>query len=309
MCLADKFSAKVAFVMLLLFSSRLFATTEIHISDARGRQTFIETPTRVVVLNWDLLEQVIALDIIPLAAPNLSGYQQWVVNPPVPDEIEDIGTRSEPNLEKIATLAPDVIIVASEQQSLIPILESIAPVVYLPNFSKQDDAAKVAIKNFKTLATLFGKERVAKHKLEQIDARFNELNAQLSAVFPELPDVVLMRFASQNSAFFYTENSTAQYVISRLGLHNPLPFSPQSWSTVQRRISILQHLDSSYLLYMLPFPEEKKLKDAPLWQAMPFVQKGHVHSVEPVWSYGGALSLQYMAEAITASLLEVAVKQ
>ena len=35
------------------------------------------------------------------------------------------------------------------------------------------------------------------------------------------------------------------------------------------------------------------------------VEKGHVNSVRSVWNYGGAMSLLYLAEAITDSLLEL----
>lgn len=59
---------------------------------------------------------------------------QWVVQPEVPNSVQDIGTRTEPNLEKIAALKPDVILAAGPQQDLLATLGRIAPVVYLPNF-------------------------------------------------------------------------------------------------------------------------------------------------------------------------------
>jgi len=290
------------------FSTFSYAT--IIITDDRGEQTFAEPPKRVVVLNWDLLEQVLALNVIPLAAPNITGYRQWVVQPDAPESIKEIGTRSEPNLEKIAALNPDVIIATSTQHDIIPILERIAPVVYLSNFGKQRNNAMTSIQHFNTLARLFGKEALAKRKLQKMDARFAELRQALENKFihhplQTLPNVIVMRFSNPNSVFLYTENSTTQYVVKKLGLTNPLPFASQSWGTVQRRINQLQHITDGYVLYVLPFPEEKKLKTSLLWQSLPFVRLGHVNSVRSVWSYGGAMSLQYMAEAITDSLLEI----
>lgn len=84
-----------------------------------------------------------------------------MVNPYAPESIEDIGTRAEPNLEKIASLKPDVILAASPQQDLIPLLRQIAPVVYLPNFSQNEAAAQTAIKHFRTLGALFDKQELA----------------------------------------------------------------------------------------------------------------------------------------------------
>ncbi len=295
------------FVVISFFKTSVYA--EIMIVDSRGVQTFKQSPERVVVLNWDLLEQVLALDIIPLAAPNVAGYQQWVVNPTAPNSIEEIGTRAEPNLGKIAQLKPDVIIAASPQKDLIPILERIAPVIYFENFGQQDDAALVAIQHFNALATLFGKETLAQQKLHHMDLQFELLRQQIKATFNTYPDVVTLRFSTLNSVFLYTENSTTQYVIPQLGLTNPLPYPAKAWGITQQRINSLQYIEQGYVPYIQPFPDEKKLATSVLWQAMPFVQQGHVSSVPSIWNYGGAMSLLYMAEAITDSLLAMAPQQ
>jgi iron complex transport system substrate-binding protein len=41
---------------------------------------------------------------------------------------------------------------------------------------------------------------------------------------------------------------------------------------------------------------------------MPFVKNNQVGSVAPSWSYGGAMSILYNAEAIAESMLELAEK-
>lgn len=284
-------------------------SANITIEDSRGEQVFADVPQRVVVLNWDLLEQVIELGVTPVGAPNLPSYSEWVVQPAVPQGVEDIGTRAEPNFDKLAALKPDVIIVASPQKDLIPALERIAPVVYLSNFEQHEQAAEVAIEQFKTLAVLFNKQQVAEQKLQAMEARFQQLNAQLHQAFgEELPEVVTMRFANTTSVYLYTENSGAQYVQDKLGLRSALPQSAAQWGIVQKRLNELRNVDQGYVLYIQPFPHEDKLKKSMLWKAMPFVRKGHVNSVRSVWSYGGAMSLLYTAEAMTEALLEVAPK-
>lgn len=67
----------------------------ITVTDEYGEHSFEQAPQRVVALNWDILEQVLALNVEPIAAPNLPGYRQWVVNPTAPESIEDIGTRAD----------------------------------------------------------------------------------------------------------------------------------------------------------------------------------------------------------------------
>ncbi|EPT1633167.1 TPA: iron-siderophore ABC transporter substrate-binding protein [Vibrio parahaemolyticus] len=285
------------------------ANADITVHDAYGAVTFEHVPQRVVVLNWDILEQVLALDIEPIAAPNLPGYRQWVVNPYAPESIEDIGTRAEPNLEKIASLKPDVILAASPQQDLIPLLRQIAPVVYLPNFSQNEAAAQTAIKHFRTLGALFDKQELAEQKLAKLNDSFKQLRDKIRQHYSAPLDVLVMRFSTPNSVLLSTENSTTDYVVEQLGLTNPIQASARAWGIKQDRINRLQNLEKSYVLYVQPFPQESKLNSSPLWQAMPFVKKQRVNSVRAVWAYGGAMSLQYMAEAITDSLIELAPKQ
>ncbi|OUD41987.1 iron-hydroxamate ABC transporter substrate-binding protein [Vibrio parahaemolyticus] len=285
------------------------ANADITVHDAYGAVTFEQVPQRVVVLNWDILEQVLALDIEPIAAPNLPGYRQWVVNPYAPESIEDIGTRAEPNLEKIASLKPDVILAASPQQDLIPLLRQIAPVVYLPNFSQNEAAAQTAIKHFRTLGVLFDKQELAEQKLAKLNDSFKQLRDKIRQHYSAPLDVLVMRFSTPNSVLLSTENSTTDYVVEQLGLTNPIKVSARAWGIKQDRINRLQNLEQSFVLYVQPFPQESKLNSSPLWQAMPFVKKQRVNSVRAVWAYGGAMSLQYMAEAITDSLIELAPKQ
>lgn len=263
-------------------------------------------PQRIIVLDWDLLEQVLTLDVIPIGATEIAGYNQWVAHPVAPNSIEEVGMRAEPNLEKMASLKPDLILASSSQQDLLPVLKTIAPVMYLPNFSRQDNAAEVALAHFNTLASLLGKTALAQQKLAEMDSIFVQLKCKLQRAFITLPEVEVIRFSTLTSVFLYTENSTTDYVVNKLGLNSAISLPPQPWGIDQRRMNVLQHIKQGYVLYMLPFPDESKLQKSVLWQAMPFVQNGHFHSVKPVWNYGGVTSLMLMAEAITESLLDMA---
>ena len=290
----------------VVLSTQVFAAP-ITVTDSLGQHTLPGIPKRVAALNWDILEQVIELGVTPITATDIDSYKDWVVKPEIPDSTESVGTRAEPNLEKIAQLKPDVILISDAQKELMPRLQQIAPVLLYANFSEQDNQGEVAIKEFKQLAHLLGKEAVAKQRLEQMAQRFTELKAQLHDHFgPKLPSVVTMRFANMTSTFIYTQNSMADYVLTKLGLTNAMPLPPAKWGITQKPIADLQHVTQGYVLYILPFAQEKDLQKSILWRAMPFVRNHHIQSVESVWSYGGAMSLMYTAEAFTNSLLKMA---
>lgn len=306
MCLMSKF--KQAFVVLgLLVSASSSAWAEIQVSDSLGEHTLSAVPQRAAVLNWDVLEQVIELGITPIAVTDADAYRDWVVKPAIPDSAQNVGTRGEPNLEKIAALKPDIILISDAQRDLKPRLEQIAPVLLYTNFSKDDKQAEVAIKQFRQLAQLFAKQELAEQKLTKMQQRFQQLSDQLKAHFGgSLPQALVMRFADTKSTFIYTEDSMIDYVLHQLGMKQALVEPPAQWGIVQKPITDLRVIQQGYVLYIKPFNEEKKLKNSVLWKALPFVRTHRVNSVESVWSYGGAMSLLYAGEAIADSLLEMA---
>ncbi len=279
---------------------------QITITDSEGKKTLNKTPERVVVLNWDLLESIVELNITPVGAPNLKAYKQWVAKPELPEGIVDIGTRFEPNIEKIAQLKPDVIIVAGPQKELISRLEKIAPVLYFSNHEVNDDAYNLAISHFKTLGVVFNKQELANQKIKELEQELDSLKAKINQKFNgKTPSVTVMRFANQSSIYLYSKNSLTSSVVARLGLKQELVQNNAKWGIVQQRLIYLQNVKESYVLYFLPAPDYKEIEKTMLWQQMPFVKQNKVSSVASVWNYGGAMSIKYIGQEITKSLLEI----
>ncbi|MDA6076293.1 hypothetical protein O0544_03945 [Edwardsiella anguillarum] len=117
-----------------------------------------------------------------------------------------------------------------------------------------------------------------------------------------------MRFASTTSTYLYTTNSMPVYVLRQLGISPALARRRRAgdcpaadrWATAGRpRLRAL----------LLPFHDAARLDATQLWQAMPFVRGQRVSAVRPVWSYGGAMSLQYAAEAMAESLMALAAQK
>ncbi|OEF23663.1 ABC transporter substrate-binding protein [Vibrio rumoiensis] len=283
----------------------------ITVTDSLGQHQLPETPKRIVALNWDLAEQLIELDVVPVGVPNIKDYTTWVVQPAMPASVEDLGTRAEPNMEKLAALKPDLILAASPQKDLIPRLQTIAPVLYYQTYNAEQNSAQAAIENFKHIAQVVGKTPLAEQKLNQMQQRFSELKGQLESAFNgSMPSVAAMRFANQTTVYLYAQNSTTDYVLHQLGLTTALPQPAKEWGIVQKRLTDLQHVKDGYVIYFGPFTQQQseQLNKSMLWNAMPFVRNGHVNQADTVWNYGGAMSMEYIAESITKSLLEIKPK-
>lgn len=290
------------------FSSLLWANHVVV--DSEGEKELPSVPTRVAALNWDIAEQVIELGIEPIAVPDIKGYQEWVVQPAVPESATDIGTRVEPNFALLRDLKPDVILIASPQKDLEKRLSEIAPVLYYQTYSEAHNNAQAAIDNFVKIGQALGKEAIAKDKVSAMEHRLDQLNLQLSNVFPNgKPDVTSFRFASATSVFVYGDNSIPQYALERLGFSNAMPQPATQWGITQKRITDLKQVKQGVALYFEPFNQQAKLERSPIWRNMPFVKQEKVAPVEASWSYGGAMSILYNAEALAKALEGVAQQQ
>jgi iron complex transport system substrate-binding protein len=250
---------------------------------------------------------VIELGVTPVAVPDIAGYSDWVVQPAIPEGVADIGTRTEPNFSALKKLNPDVILIASPQKDLQERLSEIAPVLYYQTYSEEHSNAAAAIDNFKKIGQLLGKEEQANNKLAAMDARIAVLKAELAKAYPgDKPNVTSFRFASTTSVYIYGDNSIPQYALEQLGFENALDLPASQWGISQKRMTELKKVKNGIALYFEPFPYQDKLERSPVWKSMPFVRNGQFSPVAASWSYGGAMSILYNAEAMAQSLLMLA---
>ena len=283
------------------------AMADYQVEDSEGVKTIKAQPVRVAALNWDIAEQVIELGVTPVAVPDIAGYSDWVVQPAIPEGVADIGTRTEPNFSALKKLNPDVILIASPQKDLQERFSEIAPVLYYQTYSEQHSNAAAAIENFKKIAQLLGKEEQANNKLAAMDARIAVLKAELAKAYPDdKPKVTSFRFASTTSVYIYGNNSIPQYALEQLGFENAMDLPASQWGISQKRMTELKKVKNGIALYFEPFPYQDKLNQSPIWKSMPFVRNGQFSPVEASWSYGGAMSILYNAEAMAQSLLTLA---
>ncbi|MCE0496096.1 ABC transporter substrate-binding protein [Vibrio salinus] len=275
------------------------------VNDSLGQHKFVAPAQKVVTLNWGATEEVIELGVVPLGIADINGYQEWVVHPQLPQS-QDVGSRSEPNLEVLYHLKPDLIIIGSGQKQLLSQLQSIAPVLYFDNFRKDHNNIQAIDASFIELARALGKEQQAIERLDRREKKIKQLSDQLHKKFgSHIPETTLIRFASESHVRVYGKNSTVEAALKKLGIKSALDIQPSQWGQVQRPITDLSKINNGIVLYVEPFQYEAKLKSMPLWRYLPFVQKHHVGPVGPVWTYGGSISIEYIAKAITHSLLNI----
>lgn len=276
------------------------------IQDSQGEQRFDTSPKRVVALSWSQVEQVLDLDITPVGIADTDGYRAWVEAPQLPDSVNNVGLRQEPNLERIAELAPDVILISDDQIDFASKLERIAPVVHVDAYSEDHDNATVARENYQMLAALFDRQSLANTRLSELDNRINKLAQSIDAHFAgNLPDVTIVRFLDKSRAAIYGPNSMTSYALDAFGINSAFDVANSTWGLEIHKVSDLGAVDRGIVMHIQPFEQADQLFETALWNSMPFVDGDRFHTLPTLWTYGGALSVGRIADAIAATLLSV----
>ncbi len=297
-------SRRAVLAGLLAATTPAFAQTTI--TDSRGAQTYDKIPQRVIALSWAVVEQLVELDVPLLAVADPAGYGLWVVQPALDPGVENVGLRNEPNVERIAELKPDLIVISDDQSELAPVLERIAPVVHFTLFSLDHDNAAATRSSYMELARLFDREDLARERLAGLDAHLGALRGKVERHFgDDLPKVTAISLMDQARVRVHGGNSTSQAALLALGLEPAFPQPATTWGFVQKRVEQLGPVDAGIILNIEPFRAADQLFPSPLWKAMPFVRERRFAGVRPSWTFGGAFSIGYLAEAFTEALLTI----
>lgn len=277
-----------------------------EVTDSFGKHRFDTPPQNVVVTDWALLEQMLELGVTPIGAPELENYRRLVVQPALPLTVEDIGLRVAPSLQRVKTLQPELVVLGTNQKELSRPFSLFTRVAYYKSFSERyrTNGSK-SRERFLQIAELFQKTELAEKKLAALDQRLAELRAQLHQHFAgELPKVTTIRFSSPSKALVYGHNSMPAYALEQLGLSSEITVALSQWGEQELPIKQLAAVEQGYLIYFAPVEPLQAVLSSPEWLALPVVAEKRAVAGAAVWSYGGAMSVGYIAEAVAAVLLQ-----
>jgi iron complex transport system substrate-binding protein len=274
------------------------------VRDDLGVHRFARVPQRVVSLSWESTEQLLQLGITPIGVAEGDGYRTWVVRPALPAASRSVGSRLEPNLELVAALKPDLIVIGPTLQSQLPLLSRIAPVLLFDAYRSDHDNAAKAKSVYLQLARLFDREAPARARLHALDRDLARLRTSLHRHWGAgAPPVQVIRFANSTMAYAYGGNSMPVQALQCLGLRPASTAPGLAWGIRSTPLLAMDAWSRDIVLYQQPFDQADKLFPSPLWQAMPFVRDHRFAAMRSTWSYGGLFSIYYLADAITAAML------
>ena len=194
-----------------------------QVYDSFGKHFFRAPPERTVVTDWTLLEQLLALDVVPVGAPELQSYRRVMPFETLPESIGDIGLREKPDLDRVAALRPDLIIVGTDQKQLARPLSRIARVLFYQNFSPRfDNNGATALKRLRQLSEVFQQQITADRELDALRREREEGRARLQRGRSAAEPVTLVKQYRGTSLIRYSSHSLFGWVVTELGLKNRL---------------------------------------------------------------------------------------
>ena len=240
-----------------------------------GTTKLKKVPKRIVILDNLYGEILNPLDITPVGATTGQADSQefsTLFKKQYKDaKVVSVGWQGNPDLDKIAELKPDLILMTGEQEDLYDKLSEIAPTVgYQINTDENWDYHETSLK----VAEIFDKRDEMKKDLDRLDAR--------EAVFAEN---VKAKFGDQKLMYLrVTDNDIRYYAYGHFGyLYDTYHFNraetfnpddmfqvidPDKLKDINPDLLIVQ-ADSQELL-------DNKLKNTPVWTSLKAVQNNKV---------------------------------
>jgi iron complex transport system substrate-binding protein len=244
---------------------------------------------RIVSLDYGLASTLLSLGLPPVGISDLADWDRWVVEPPMPKSVVDIGSSFEVNFEILVTLKPDIILTTPYLDELLPKLQSVAKVVRLEVFTPDiGSILPAAIAATRKLAGELGRENEAEQFLARADAFFERCGSRLAG--KNLPPVALVNFMDARHVRIYSSPGLFHNVLERIGVRNAWTRESNYWGFETIGIEDLSKITDpdARLIAFDPVPPDvlPKLAQSPLWNRLAFARPGHLSILPPALMFG-----------------------
>jgi ABC-type Fe3+-hydroxamate transport system substrate-binding protein len=288
---------------------------KITLTDGTGAEITLDGPaTKVVGTEWNVVEDLVALGVEPVGVADVKGYNEWDAAVPLTNEPTDIGTRGEPSLDTVASLAPDLIVATDGLSAdAVEQLKEIAPVLQV---TSADASRQIehSMDNLDLIAEATGTEdKATEVKKEFTDAVESGKQALADAGLAGTPFAFADAYvdAGQVSIRPYAEGSLVADVTEELGLTNAWTVEgDEAYGLATTDVEGLTQLPADVqFLYIdntaagADDPFAVSLASNAVWTSLPFVQSGDVHRLDDgIWMFGGPAAMTAYVDSLVSTL-------
>lgn len=283
----------------------------VSVTDGAGRTVELDAPAeRVVVLEWQQIEDVLALGVDPVGAADVAGYNTWDTAEALDPETTDVGMRGEPNLDAVFSTDPDLVIVEAERGA--PLIKQLAsydvPVLVTTGADAEDPIAQMK-ETFSLIAATLGKEDEAEEVLADFDQTVEDAAQEIADA-----DLATTEFAfvdgyldgSNVAVRPFGQGSFMGELGEAVGLTNVWEGEVDpAYGLGSTDIEGLTQIGDANLFFTSTESDTwlSALEENALWKNAPFVEQDRVFPFpQGVWTFGGPRSGEQIVEAYVDAL-------
>lgn len=270
------------------------------IEHAMGKTEIKGEPQRVVILTNEGTEALLALGVKPVGA-----VRSWTGNPWYEhikadmEGVTDVGVESEPNLEAIAALKPDLIIGNKmRQEKVYPQLSAIAPTVFSETLRGEWKP------NFDLYAKTLNKEEKGKEVIAAFDDRIKKFQEQFKDKLGVKVSVV--RFMPGKARIYFHDTFTG-VIFKQIGIARPASQDKEDFADELTKERI-NEMDGDIMFYFTyekgdgkGNKTEQEWVNDPLFKNLPVVKNNKAYRVDDaIWNTaGGVKAANLMLDQLT----------
>lgn len=281
----------------------------ITVTDARGVEVTLDEPAiRVAGTEWNVIENLVSLGVMPVGVSDIRGYENWVSGADLDDTVTDIGTRGEPSMDTLAALDVDLVLVTDSLiEGAIGQIEATTPVVVVPGGDSQDNIGQM-FANLDLVAELTGTQDRAQELHDEFDAKIEEGKAAIEEAGAAGDQVAFADGwvdAGTVNVRPFAEGSLVSDVFAELGFENPWPMEGDPvYGLAQADVEGLTALPADARFWYIANDADGgdafggSLAGNAIWESLPFVQSGNVvRFPDSLWMFGGPTSMMQFVDA------------
>lgn len=291
-------------ILLMLISSVFIPLTVSaqtrSVQDEHGTFELEGLPQRIVVLEFSFVDALAAVGVSPVGVADDNDATR--VLPVVRAKIapwKSVGMRSQPSLEAIAVLQPDLIIADAERhRAIYQDLQRIAPTLLLKSRS---ETYQENLESAQKIGVAIGKEAQMMQRIEHHKQTMAEFRQHFT-----IQETIQFGVVSDKGMWLHSPVSYAGGVLSALGIQTPLVQSTQN-AYISTSFELLLKTNPDWLLvgsYTQPNILDEWRKN-PLFNLLTAAKNQQLIEVSPeLWSLNrGMLSAEEIARNLEALLV------
>ncbi|WP_106814517.1 iron-siderophore ABC transporter substrate-binding protein [Microbacterium timonense] len=291
------------------------STDPVELTDAFGRTVSLDQPAeKVAVLEWQQIEDVLSLCLTPVAVADADGYRTWDTAEELPESVESVGTRQEPNLDALFATEPDLVIVEAytRDDEIIAQLEEYGVPVLATLGANAADPIGQMLDTFDLIAEATGRTERADVVKDEFEQHLADAKAEIAGAAPAVTDFVYFDGwvdGGNVSLRPFGQGSLVGEIGEELGLTNAWTGEVDpAYGLGQTDIEGMTTVGDASLFYTGTVdPDSESFVDAaaenPAWASIPAVADGRITAFPGgIWTFGGPRSAQQIIDAYVAAI-------